>query len=112
MFKSGFKSGSGSGSRVVQDDRRAFDLFMLGADMLKSDFCQFEVGLMYVHGRAVSTDIEEAFRWWSVAASQGNGVAERNLVRLIEVQPSLGQSPPQGAPRPHFFDVRGALAPL
>ncbi len=43
---------------------------------------QYALGLMYVGGQGVSQDLNEAVKWWYLAASQGFERAQDDLQML------------------------------
>jgi len=53
------------------------------------------VGLMYQNGQGVAKDYVEAVKWYSKAAEQGHGVAQRSLARLEKHLRRQGNRPPQ-----------------
>ena len=47
-----------------------------------SDYAQSYLGIMYQEGQGVEQDLEEAIKWYRLAASQGDATAQKNLKRL------------------------------
>src|SRR5438876_3426372 len=52
--------------------------FRKAADQ-RNAIAQFVLGHMYASGEGVSRDYVQTYKWWSLAAAQGNSEAVRNL---------------------------------
>ena len=57
------------------------ELFTKAADAGLPD-AQTQVGIMYIEGEGADKDPVEAFKWWTLAARQGDEDAKSNLDKL------------------------------
>ncbi|KAI8638518.1 hypothetical protein BD408DRAFT_405622 [Parasitella parasitica] len=69
----GFFEGSQC-QEVPKDDARAFRYAKDGA-LLNDKYCQYIVGHIYLNGRGVTADAQEALKWLHASAQQGFAVA-------------------------------------
>lgn len=69
----GFFEGS-SGQEVPKDDAKALRYAKDGA-LLNDKYCQYIVGHIYLKGRGVTADAQEALKWLHASAQQGFAVA-------------------------------------
>lgn len=69
----GFFEGS-SGQEIPKDDAKALRYAKDGA-LLNDKYCQYIVGHIYLKGRGVTADAQEALKWLHASAQQGFAVA-------------------------------------
>lgn len=50
---------------------------------------QSRLGYSYAQGLGVEIDLQQVFRWWSIAAEGGNAVARKNLDILCHDNPRV-----------------------
>ncbi len=62
----------------------AFDAFEKCAKMGDAESARY-LGIMYLRGKGVSKNTDEAIRWFEYAANQGDALAEKNLVSLRKI---------------------------
>ena len=62
----------------------AFDAFEKCANSGDAESARY-LGIMYMRGKGVSKNADEAIRWFEYAANQGDALAEKNLVSLRKI---------------------------
>ena len=61
----------------------AFDAFEKCANSGDAESARY-LGIMYMRGKGVSKNADEAIRWFEYAANQGDTLAEKNLASLLK----------------------------
>jgi TPR repeat protein len=62
----------------------AFKSFKKCADLGDAESARY-LGIMYLRGKGISKNVDEALRWLEVAAKRGDDLAEKNLLSLRKI---------------------------
>ena len=70
-----------SKSKSMED---AFKSFEKCANLGDAESARY-LGIMYLRGKGISKNVDEALKWLEVAAKRGDGLAEKNLLSLRKI---------------------------
>jgi TPR repeat protein len=71
---------------IKKDYIFAFNLFTIAANNGNQD-SQVSLGYMYDNGLGINMNKIEAYKWWMIAAKEGNSLAQKNLDILCNNSP-------------------------
>ncbi|MBQ7249238.1 MAG: sel1 repeat family protein, partial [Deltaproteobacteria bacterium] len=69
---------------VPKDESQAVEWYRKAAEQGMA-VAQYNLGLMYDHGRGVPKDEGQAMEWYRKAAEQGHAEAQQALLRIVDM---------------------------
>jgi TPR repeat protein len=84
------------GTAVKAESRRAEDYFYRAAALYKDRDAQFELGLLYRHGRLGVKQPKSAVRWFGLSARKGHRGAQAELGEMLFYGEGVRRSPVRG----------------
>lgn len=84
-----------SGTRIKRDPHRAQEMFRYAAAYYNAAEAQYHLGRMMLEGTLGAPDLQQAARWFNLAAEQGHYLAQARLGEML----FNGNGVPRQAPR-------------